>query len=233
MKTTKLEGLKIDYKVRRSEEASRPRIDHKLGKFTVVVPEELELDPEELLDEKSSWILKKRKEFLQFKRKIPERDLRPGGSISILGEEREIIVETRRSNSLDRDVYLAEHLVERTSLKDQLEKLLREEARTKIKEKIEEYSPKISEDHEKVFIRDQQTRWGSCSNKSNLSFNWRLILAPEEVLEYVVAHELTHLEQKDHSEEFWSRIREIYPGYREPHNWLEEYSAELVFDSEL
>lgn len=76
----------------------------------------------------------------------------------------------------------------RTSLKDQLEKVLRDEARQIIESKIQLYSDQVDKDYEKVFIRDQETRWGSCSSKGNLNFNWRLILGPEHVLEYVVVH---------------------------------------------
>ncbi|MFB6199566.1 MAG: M48 family metallopeptidase [Candidatus Nanohaloarchaea archaeon] len=230
---TKIEGLKIPYEVRNSEEASKPRIDHKLGEFTVVIPEEMDLDPEELLNRKKNWVSKKRQEFLRFKRKIPDRNYAEGGKIEILGEKKEIIVEQRRSNKVGNEIRLAEHLVERTSLKEQLEKALRDKAREVIERNLEQYSSEISKDYNDIFIRDQETRWGSCSGKSNLNFNWRLIFGPEQVLEYVVVHELVHLEEKSHNEEFWSRVREIYPQYKEANRWLAEESSNLVFDKSL
>lgn len=230
---TKIEGLKISYEVRESKEASKPRIDHKLGDFTVVIPENQSYEPEDLLYRKKSWILKKRKEFLRFKRKIPERNIEEGGKISVLDEEKEIHVEKRKSNEVSDKVYLAEHLVERTSLRDQLEKALRDKARELIEEKVEEYSEEIAESYDKIFIRDQKTRWGSCSSKGNLNFNWRLILGPEHVLNYVVVHELVHLEEKNHNEKFWSRVREIYPEYKRSNKWLAEESSNLVFDESL
>ena len=217
---TKIEGLKINYEVRKSEEASRPRVDHKLGDFTVVIPEGENHDPEDLLFSKKNWVSKKRKEYLQFERKIPERNFEEGEEISILGDEKEIWIEKQRSNQIDDNIVLAKHLVERTSLKDQLEKALRDKARDVIKAKIEQYSSELKNDHEKVFIRDQQTRWGSCSSKGNLNFNWRLILGPEHVLEYVVVHELAHLKEKSHNEDFWSIVREVYPDYKKSNRWL-------------
>lgn len=232
METT-IEGFKINYEVRRSEEASRPRVDHKLGNFTVVIPEGMDEEPKELLFKKKNWVSKKRKEYLRFKRKIPERNLEDGGEISILGEKKNIKIEKRRSNRLEGGVYLARHLVERTSVEDQLEKLLREKAREVINSKLEMYSSEVREDHQKVFIRDQETRWGSCSSKDNLNFNWRLILGPEHVLEYVVVHELVHLEEKSHNEEFWSRVREIFPEYKRSNQWLSENSSKLIFDKNL
>ena len=231
MKTT-IDGLKIHYEVRRSEEASRPRVDHKLGNFTVVIPEEMDEEPKELLFKKKNWVSKKRKEYLRFKRKIPERNLEDGGEISILGEKKNIKVEKRRSNRIEDEVYLARHLVERTSVEDQLEKALRDKAREVINSKLEMYSSEVRENHEKVFIRDQETRWGSCSSKDNLNFNWRLILGPEHVLDYVVVHELVHLEEKSHNEQFWARVRNIYPDYKEANQWLSKNSSQLIFDLE-
>ncbi|MBC5792728.1 MAG: M48 family metallopeptidase [Nanohaloarchaea archaeon] len=229
---TKIEGMKVPYEVRVSEEASRPRIDHKLGNFTVVLPEEAEENSEDLLVKKKDWVLKKRKEFLRFKRKIPDRNLEEGGKISLLGDKKEITIEKRRSNKVSDKVYLAEHLVNRTSLEDQLEKLLREECRRIVEERVEKYSDQVSEEYDRVFIRDQETRWGSCSSRGNLNFNWRLILGPEHVLEYVVVHELVHLEEQNHNEKFWSRVREIYPNYKKSNRWLSENSSKLVFSKE-
>lgn len=229
---TKVEGLKIQYDVRHSSEASRPRIDHKLGEFTVVIPEEMERDPENILVKKKSWVSKKRKEFLRFKRKIPDRNLVEGGKIEVLGDEKEIAIEKRRSNEIGDSIELAQHLVDRTSIEDQLEKALRTYARSVIEEKVEEYSTEVSKDYNKIYIRDQETRWGSCSGKSNLNFNWRLVLGPEHVLDYVVVHELVHLEEKNHGDEFWKKVREIYPNYRESNKWLSEESSKLVFNQE-
>ncbi|WEL23326.1 Metal-dependent hydrolase [Candidatus Nanohalovita haloferacivicina] len=229
----KIDGLKINYSIRNSSEASKPRIDHKLGDFTVVIPEDQDLDAEELLKQKESWVAKKRKEFLRFKRKIPDRNLSNGSKITILGEEKEITVQTARKNQINDKIILAEHLVEQTSLKDQLEKALRERAREVIEQKIEDHKDKVDGEHEEIFIRDQQTKWGSCSSKSNLNFNWRLVLAPQHVLEYVVVHELVHLEERNHSEKFWSRVRGILPKYQRSNKWLAKNSAQLVFDKSL
>jgi predicted metal-dependent hydrolase len=230
---TKIEGLKINYEVRRSRKASKPRIDHKLGEFTVVIPEAEDFDPEDLLHRKSSWVRSKRKEFLGFERKIPERDISEGGKISILGDDKEIIVEQRKSNEVSDKIYLAEHLVRNSSLKEQLKKALKDKARSLIEEKVEKYRGELENGPNQIYIRDQETRWGSCSDKQNLSFNWRLILGPEHVVNYVVVHELVHLEIKGHSEAFWSRVREIFPEYKKSNRWLSENSSQLVYDEEF
>ncbi len=73
-----------------------------------------------------------------------------------------------------------------------------------------------------ISIRDQKTRWGSCSGRGNLSFNWRLILAPPEILDYVVVHELCHLTHMNHSKEFWELVGKVLPDYKDRRKWLKE-----------
>jgi predicted metal-dependent hydrolase len=80
----------------------------------------------------------------------------------------------------------------------------------------------------RVEIRDQRTRWGSCSALGTLSFNWRLVLAPFEVLDYVVVHELCHLRQPNHSPQFWRLVASRRPQWRLQRAWLREFGPELL-----
>jgi predicted metal-dependent hydrolase len=79
----------------------------------------------------------------------------------------------------------------------------------------------------RVTIRDQQTRWGSCSVTGNLAFNWRLLIAPLAIVDSVVAHELTHLVDPSHAPSFWRRLAAIDPAYRVHRGWLRQYGAWL------
>ena len=79
----------------------------------------------------------------------------------------------------------------------------------------------------KISIKDPVSRWGSCSSKGNLMVSWRLIMAPIDVLDYVVAHEVAHLKEMNHSSRFWNTLEEIYPNYIEPQNWLKRNGAQL------
>ena len=88
-------------------------------------------------------------------------------------------------------------------------------------------SPRCAELLE-LTIRNQRTRWGSCSTMGAMSFNWRLLLAPEPVLDYVVWHEACHLRVMDHSSRFWDLLGDHCPGYSEPRRWLRRHGATLV-----
>jgi predicted metal-dependent hydrolase len=80
----------------------------------------------------------------------------------------------------------------------------------------------------RVIVRDQSSRWGSCSTSGTLSFNWRLVLGPAEVLDYVVAHEVCHLLECNHSQRFWALLESIRPRYREHRHWLSRHGWELL-----
>ena len=79
----------------------------------------------------------------------------------------------------------------------------------------------------RISIREQKTRWGSCSSKGNLNFNWRLILAPEEVLNYVVVHELAHRREMNHSKAFYAIVESVLPDYRTARKWLRDKGQTL------
>jgi predicted metal-dependent hydrolase len=80
----------------------------------------------------------------------------------------------------------------------------------------------------KVRIKDQRTRWGSCSSKNNINLNWRLIMAPEDVLDYVIVHELCHLAVPNHSKSFWALVAKYLPTFPKSKNWLKNYGQILL-----
>src|SRR5256714_549525 len=82
--------------------------------------------------------------------------------------------------------------------------------------------------YSRITLRDQRSRWGSCSSKGALSFNWRLVLAPHDVLDYVVVHEVCHLVEHHHGPEFWKLVERRRPGYRDSKRWLDEHGWEIL-----
>lgn len=88
-------------------------------------------------------------------------------------------------------------------------------AKRVIPERVEYYAGIMGVSYGRITIREQKTRWGSCSSKGNLNFNWRLMLMPEGVLDYVVVHELAHRIEMNHSKDFWAAVEKVLPDYRE------------------
>jgi predicted metal-dependent hydrolase len=101
-------------------------------------------------------------------------------------------------------------------------------ARELISALAEEEAERIGVNYERLRIGDQRTLWGSCSTRGTLSFNWRLVLAPFEVLDYVVVHELCHLHVLDHSKRFWQLVEQHRPHWREQRDWLRVHGPELL-----
>jgi hypothetical protein len=104
----------------------------------------------------------------------------------------------------------------------------RRRARALVGALVEAEAQRIGVSWRRIRIGAQRTRWGSCSSSGTLSFNWRLVLAPTEVLDYVVVHELCHLRVPDHSHRFWALVERHRPCWREQRDWLAEYGAELL-----
>lgn len=106
----------------------------------------------------------------------------------------------------------------------------------KLAEKALEYIPKrvsyfakqIGVTYGKITIRNQKTRWGSCSSKGNLNFNCLLMLTPPEVIDYVVVHELCHRKEMNHSGAFWAEIEKVIPSYKEQVKWLKENGGKII-----
>jgi hypothetical protein len=93
---------------------------------------------------------------------------------------------------------------------------------------IDEEAPELGVEPKRIQIRDQRSRWGSCSTTGTLSFNWRLVLAPVEVLDYVVVHELCHMREANHSRRFWKLVETRRPDWRAHKSWLDEHGPELL-----
>ena len=108
-----------------------------------------------------------------------------------------------------------------------LKTALSRRALMRIRQRLDEYAPGIGVAYGRVAIRDQKSRWGSCSAKKNLNFNWKLIMAPEEALTYVVIHELCHLIEFNHSLRFWNLVRQRMPEYEYWKKWLKAHGSEL------
>lgn len=104
---------------------------------------------------------------------------------------------------------------------------LKDAARRHCGDAVQRHAAALGRDPERLRLRDTRSRWGSCSATGDLMLSWRLVLAPPEVLDYVAAHEVAHLERMDHSPRFWAIVDRLVPGHAEPRSWLRRHGATL------
>lgn len=114
-----------------------------------------------------------------------------------------------------------------------LENRYRKAAKAYFTQRVAHYHTLTGGVYHTITIRDQKSRWGSCSSKGTLSFNYRLMFAPMKVLDYVVVHELCHLTHMDHSRNFWNMVETIIPDYKIYKQWLRDHGHELTLENHL
>ncbi len=190
----------------------------------------------EFLLQKADWILATTERQAQAQARAPVVSWENGSRVPLRGEAVALRVEpgaARPAVSLE-----AEGILVRTPPEDGLfpagERVrtlvvgwLRQHAAEVVAARVQAYLPRLEVQPRTVRVREQKRRWGSCSAGGALNFNWRLILAPAEVLDYVVVHELCHLKELNHSPRFWAQVAGILPAYREPRAWLRNNSLLL------
>jgi predicted metal-dependent hydrolase len=226
-------GQSVEYELRHSSDATEPRIDVDIHGVAVVVPESDEVHPEELLKENAVWVVEKKEKYDTYREKVPGREVEAGAMFPYLGEEHEVVVERRPSSDVTADALrLAKHHVKDTSVKRALETLYRRKARETFDERGEYYAERMGVTYKQIHVRNQKTKWGSCSTSGTLGLNWRLMMAPQEIVDYVVIHELAHLRESNHTDAFWSLVAEQDPEYESHARWLEQNSTRLIFSEE-
>jgi hypothetical protein len=228
-----LDGRAIRYTLKRSARARYVRFEvRRETGLTVVVPLRYPLDKlPEMLRAKRHWILVK---LAQFERALPPRPdkFTDGSSIPYLGRSLRVTVTGDIGGAggvtLDGNGLVVTAGPGNGSVSALLEHWYRAQAARVIQARVEEISAMLGVSYSRLTIRGQRTRWGSCSRKGNLSFNWKLLMAPQPVVDYVVVHELAHLAVMDHSKRFWSLVAQHCPQWRAHRRWLKEHGAELA-----
>ncbi len=223
-------GETVEYRVVESEDATQPRIDVDIHEVKVVLPSGSDVDPENLLQENAKWVVEKKRKFDSYRDQAPSRNFVEGASWPYLGESRELSVESVEEHHVaDEMLILSKADVKERSIKSELESFYRQEARTHLQERIQHYSERMGVEPRQLELRNQRTRWASCSPKQTLSFNWRLIMAPPDVIDYIVVHELAHLQERNHTNRFWDIVSQYDPDYQAHAEWLKKNSPKLIF----
>jgi len=215
----------IPYAVRRAPRAKRVRVAVEADGSVVVLlpPRAAEREAAAAVRELRPWIERRVQEAAARTRRMA----RPPGLVPFLGGELRLAPEAGRTRVHRRGDAL---LVPRDAAlqPEAIERWYRRSARAELAPRLDEAVAALGSSYTALTIRNQRTRWGSCSATGAMSFNWRLLLAPEEVLDYVIWHEACHLVHLDHSARFWGLLAEHRPGYREPQRWLKANGAALA-----
>ena len=224
----------IPYRVRRSSRARHPRIVVDAGGVEVVVPRRMALrHVQPLVDEKRRWIERTLRRYRQAVEAMPAPRLDDGGSVPYLGRELELRVRVERGRVRDHVARRGDVLHVRLgrpgedAVREALERWYRRRARVEVRARLDAAVRRAGTSYSRLTIRSQRTRWASCSSGAAMSFNWRLLLAPEPILDYVVEHEVAHLEILDHSPRFWKLLGSRCPEYREHERWLKRHGGGL------
>ena len=171
-------------------------------------------------------------EILSMQQALAPAPLRSGECVRVEGRPRRLRLEkgTRESLLTETEwVLFCPDPENARQVRDRARSFLAEMALARIRERLEVYAPRIGVSYGRVTVRNQRTRWGSCSAKGNLNFNWRLILAPEKCLEYVVIHELCHRREFNHSARFWDLVQRQMRDYQVWKDYLKKNGAGLNF----
>ena len=232
-KKVALDGQLVSYTLKRSPRARCVRLEVREGTgLTVVIPRSYRLQRlDELLKGKQTWILRNLARCDRTTSLSTAGEIRSGDTVPYLGTELRVIEcpadGCAPGISLMQNELVVSGASDRERLHLLLERWYRVQAAQVIKQRVDLLVTRLGLSYRRIIIRGQRTRWGSCSHKGNLSFNWRLIMAPEPVIDYVIVHEVTHLKELSHSKRFWKLVAEECPGWREHRKWLDEHGAEL------
>jgi predicted metal-dependent hydrolase len=214
----------IEYTVRRSDRARRVRVavDPEKGVEVVLPQRAPKRAAAEAVRELRPWIERRLEEAERAREHVAARK----GSVPFLAETLRLVPESGRTRVHRRGDDLL--VPDGDEAGPALERWYRRQARLEIEPRMDAAAAALGRSYRSVAIRAQRTRWGSCSSSGVMSFNWRLLLAPEPVLDYVVWHEACHLVAMDHSPRFWGLVARHCPDYAEPRRWLRRHGATLV-----
>ena len=220
------------YSVRRSRRARHARIVVSADGVEVVVPERFPLSRvEPFVAEKRPWIERTLRRYRRSAETHPPARIEDGGELPYLGERLALRVRTEerrlRARVVRRGGELWVALGPGHDLRGELEAWLRRRARAEVVPRLDAAAERAGKAYPGLQIRGQRTRWASCSPSGAMSFNWRLLLAPPEILDYVVEHEVAHLSVHDHSRRFWALLVRRCPHYRTHERWLRDHGHTL------
>lgn len=180
-------------------------------------------DLKKVIDDKRGWICKTQKKILDKYTKVKPKEFKNGEEFLFLGEKIKLLIDEKINSTIfiPEDGFFMPALYEEKAKNVFLE-WYKNKAFEVISKRVKYYSGIFGFKYAKIRISNAEKIWGSCAANGNISFSWRLIMAPLTVIDYVVAHELAHLEHRNHSKRFWGKVADIIPDFKKRRKWLKE-----------
>lgn len=181
-----------------------------------------------LVKRKMPWIIKRQRMAREAFLSRPRHAFLEGETFLFQGEPRRLCLAPEGSPPLTysegRFLLAKPHV---PSARQIFEKWYRSQALSIIKERIRPYAARAGLAYSKIAVTGARRRWGSCSSKGNLNFSWRLVMAPPEIMDYVIVHELAHIAVPNHSARFWQKVGTLFPDHRRARLWLNKNHAAM------
>lgn len=226
---------KVPITIRRSPRAKRLslQIESEKPELILVIPRyALSLQIDSFIRKQTPWIEKHWNQALKKAQRRPKRQCKDGDIYFYFGETLSLKLIPSLSwkpnirvngKNLEISLHQATTLSEgKKTIKKAVQEFYRKKAEEVIHDRLQFFNEHYGLKYNRVIFRNQKTRWGSCSSAKNLNFNWRLIMAPIEIIDYVVVHELCHLKYMNHSAAFWKFVSETMHNHKELRKWLKE-----------
>ncbi|MDR5586305.1 MULTISPECIES: SprT family zinc-dependent metalloprotease [Clostridium] len=198
------------------------------------------------VNSKHDWIIEKRRELKTVLNKKVKREFINGGTFMYLGKEypiclifndkvKKISIDFINESSTTNIEGISKFLIntntyENDKLKKALENWYRSKTLDIVKERIRVHKLEFKDKITKVTVKEQKRRYASINRKNETYFNWRISMAPLEVIDYIIVHEMCHMDFRNHSKQFWNRVEEVMPNYKKCHEYLKENGINLTID---
>ena len=226
-----LSGSAIKIDVRISKRARRLRLISSINGLQAIVPVDYTVEElESFVSAKKDWIIRTSRYYSRIRERCGTRD---PGTIYYLGNKyRFHVVKDRHQSTVVSEALkvVTFHVTDRRKYKHEIQGWYRKQTGRIIAERLPSLAGRLNMRYNNVSIKSQKSRWASCSKKGNLNFNLLLAAAPQQVMDYVIIHELMHLVEMGHSSRFWRLVEDADPNYRKHKNWLASYAPVIKID---
>lgn len=229
----------IPYTLSDSRKTRHIKLVMDINGLRVVKPARAKIeDVERVLKAKSNWIYKHHINFLSMKAEEYEREWESGETVLYRGKKYNIRIFPHKEqitrinfNGKRFEIFVNDTAAEddrKALIEDAFRRWYMRTAYESLKDRLDYFCKIIGLTYNNMRIKEQRTRWGSCSKKGNLNFNWKLIMSPQWVIDYVMVHEICHLRYLNHSKQYWDMVALYSPDYKKAQEWLKKNGMGLT-----